>query len=148
MKRSDIGVVIVFYGICLFFFLLTRNLPAEAQTYPLAIISGLCILNTLYLLKNILSLRILGLQNDLRELFSGFQTRQFFGVVFGCILYITALPILGFYLASVCFLIACMLFLKVPKLHILLTLLTLAVLIFVVFTLFLKVPLPVGTLFS
>ena len=54
----------------------------------------------------------------------------------------------GFYIASIGYLVGTLAFLRVPRWHIVLTVVVMAALIYAVFTLFLKVPLPVGLLFK
>lgn len=148
MKRSNLGVVVFMYGVCLFFYLLVTTLPDEARTYPLTILSCLAILNSCFLLRELLALKRQGLINDLPEVFAGFKAGQFFFVLLACMAYMALLPLLGFYVTSLAFLVICMAFLRVPKLPLLLTIVALAALIYAVFTLFLKVPLPVGRLFA
>ncbi|MBQ9453882.1 MAG: tripartite tricarboxylate transporter TctB family protein [Desulfovibrio sp.] len=148
MKKSDIGIIAIMYGICAFFFFMTVELPEEAQTYPRCLLAGLCVLNTLYMLRCLLRLRREGFSNDLPQIFSGFMHSQFFLVVLCCIGYMLLMYAAGFYVASIVYLTGVMLLLHVPRLHILLTVGVLALLIYAVFTLFLKVPLPVGVLFS
>lgn len=148
MNRSDLIVVSAFYLVCIVMFCLVRGLPEEAQTYPTALIIGLALLNTLYFAKRIRLLLRNGLINDLPQIFAGFEGRQFFGVLILCVLYMCALPWIGFYLSSVLFLVIAMLFLRVPKVHLGLTIVVLAALVYAVFGLFLKVPLPVGRLWQ
>ena len=148
MKRSDLGVVVFMYGVCLFFYLLVRTLPEEAQTYPLTILCSLAILNSCFLLRELLAWRREGLINDLPKVFAAFKAGQFFFVLLSCMAYMALLPFFGFYVTSLVYLVACMTFLGVPKLPLVLTIASLAALIYAVFTLFLKVPLPVGRLFA
>lgn len=148
MKKSDIGVIAIMYAICGFFFYQTTELPEEAQTYPRCLLAGLCILNTLYVMRCLWRLRSVTCSNDLPDIFKGFQRNQFFLVVACCLAYMALLYAVGFYVASVVYLMGVMFFLRVPKLHMLLTVGVLAVLIYAVFTLFLKVPLPTGILFN
>lgn len=54
----------------------------------------------------------------------------------------------GYYLTAAIYLIGTMLFLKVPKFHILLAIVALVALVYAVFSLFLQVPLPHGVLFD
>ena len=56
--------------------------------------------------------------------------------------------LIGFYIATILYLAAAMLFLRVPRLHIAITSGVMLGIIYAVFTLFLKVPLPVGLLFK
>lgn len=150
MKKSDIGVVAMIYAICVFFFVMTINLKADAQTYPMSLICGLFVLNTLYLMRSIWLLRKEGgrVRNDLAEVFAGFQSRQFTVLALGCIGYMVLMYVAGFYIASVTYLVGTLLFLRVPLRHLILTVGVMALMIYVVFTLFLKVPLPVGLLFK
>lgn len=148
MKHSDIGVVAIMYGVCAFFCVMTLKLPRAAQVYPLCLEAGLALLNTLYLGRCILRLRREGLVGDLPEVFRGFQAGQFFFIALAGIAAMALMRWVGFYIASFAYLAGVMLFLKVPKKHLLITVGVLAILIYAVFTLFLKVPLPKGSLFG
>lgn len=155
MTRSDVGIVGIIYATCLLFFYLTLQLRAAAQIYPMCLIAGLAILNTLYLAKCLLKLLKAhqtkvssGLINDLPQVFGGFQARQFIFVVSACIAYMFLLHWLGFYLAGGIYLAGVMFFLRVKPAHMAMTTLFLGALIYGVFTIFLKVPLPKGILFN
>ncbi len=149
MKRSDIGVAAVFYAICLLFFVLTMDLPDEARTYPLCLIAGLFFLNTLYIGRAALAyLRDRTMEDDLGRSFGDFQPGQFFGSAALGVLYMVLMWLIGFYVSTVLYLAAAMLFLRVPRLHIIATAGVMLGIIYAVFTLFLKVPLPVGILFK
>ena len=148
MKRSDVGVVAFVYAICLLCFVLTMDLPEEAQTYPLCLIAGLFILNTIYIGRALLAYsREKSMEDDISVSFGSFQPRQFFGSVALGVLYMVLLWLIGFYIATILYLAAAMLFLRVPRLHIAITSGVMLGIIYAVFTLFLKVPLPVGLLF-
>lgn len=151
MTRSDIGVIISVYAICVLFLYLTLQLRETAQIYPSCLIGGLALLNTLYLGRCVLKARHAGgalIINDFREVFKDFQGLQFFFVLGACIAYLVALYYLGFYLSSFIYLVAVMFFLRVKKIQLWLTVFFLGALIYCVFTLFLKVPLPQGIIFS
>lgn len=155
MTRSDIGVIAIIYATCLLFFYMTLKLKSAAQIYPLCLIGGLAILNTLYLGRCLLRLSKekasnsgKGILNDLPEVFKGFQAAQFFFVVGACVLYMVLLHYIGFYLAGLIFLLAVMWKLNVKPLAMGLTVAFLGCLVYAVFTLFLKVPLPKGVLFA
>ena len=53
MKKTDIGVVIAFYGVCAFFLYMTLQLPQSAQIYPLCVIALLAGLTTLHVFNMI-----------------------------------------------------------------------------------------------
>lgn len=153
MTRSDLGVVALIYATSLLFLYLTLQLTPAAQIYPLCLISGLALLNTLYFIKCLYKLakdRNLGsrLINDLPEIFKGFQPIQFFFVAATCVAYILCLYYLGFYLSSFIYLILVMWWLRVKWLQLCLTVVVMGCLIYGVFTLFLKVPLPKGIIFG
>lgn len=154
MTRSDLGVILMIYATCFFFLYMTLQLRAAAQIYPLCLIAGLAILNTLYFGKCFYKYlqakreQGLGILNDLPEIFSGFLPRQFFFVVCACIAYLALLNWLGFYLAGLIYLAGAMLWLQVKPLQIVITIIVLGLLVYGVFTLFLSVPLPKGYLFS
>lgn len=154
MTRSDLGVIFIIYATCLFFLYMTLQLRAAAQIYPLCLIAGLGILNTLYFGKCFYKyLRAkqeqgLGVLNNLPEIFSGFLPRQFFFVVCACIAYLALLNWIGFYLAGFIYLAGVMLWLRVKPIQICITIVILGLLVYGVFTIFLSVPLPKGYLFS
>lgn len=155
MTRSDLGVIAIIYATCLLFFYMTLQLKAAAQIYPLCLIAGLAILDTLYLIRCLIKLvrarqagAASGVLNDLPTIFKGFLPRQFMFVLAACIAYMGLLYYLGFYLAGAIYLIGVMLYLKVKPLPMAITTISLGLLIYAVFTLFLKVPLPKGILFS
>lgn len=153
MTRSDIGTITIIYATCALFLYLALQLKAAAQIYPLCLISGLAILNTLYLLRCLWRMyspasKMRQLINDLPEVFSGFVPQQFFFVVFGAIAYLVLLHYLGFYIAGATYLVCTLLGLKVRPLPLACTVIVMGALIYGVFTLFLKVPLPRGVLFS
>lgn len=151
MTRSDLGVIISIYAICVFFLYMTLQLKAAAQIYPLGLIGILALLDTLYLIRCLWRMRVSGnkdIVNNLGEIFSGFQSRQFFFVLGACIAYLIMLYYLGFYISGLIYMIVVLLFLKVRQWQMWLSIAVLGLLIYSVFTIFLKVPLPKGLLFS
>lgn len=151
MKRSDAIVIGVIYAIALFFFCACKALPEEAQTYPLGLIAALAGLNTLFLVQCILKAVAEGrvkILNDFPEVFKGFQAKQFCFVLGGCVVFLCLMQTIGYYAAGALYLVGTLLFFRVPAKWIGLTLVVLVALVYAVFTLFLKVPLPAGMLFS
>lgn len=154
MTRSDIGVIGMVYAVCLLFLYMTLKLKTAAQIYPLCLIGGLALLDTLYLATRLWRAsrdRLAhksAIENDLPEIFSGFQARQFIFIVTACIAYMPLLHYLGFYLSSCLYLVGVMLWLQVRPVPMLVTVAILGLLIYAVFTIFLQVPLPKGALFD
>lgn len=166
MTRSDIGIVAIIYATCLLFLTMTLKLKAAAQVYPLCLIGGLALLNTLYLATRLW--RLFGdraaqdapggehaaagarpaLVNDLPEIFANFLPGQFIFIVIASVAYLALMHFVGFYPAGFVYMLAVMWRLRVPPLHMGITLAVLGALIYAVFTLFLKVPLPRGILFG
>ena len=146
MVKTDIGVVAVFYAICALFYSQTLKLSADSQTYPRFIIIILFGLTTLYLLQMIARAKKYGTQNSNGE-FEGFLPLQFFGCLFLTLLYLLGVHYIGFYVSTVVFMVAALLFLKVKPLQIAIATVGIIVLVYVAFTLFLKVKLPTGILF-
>lgn len=154
MTRSDVGTIAIIYATCILFCYMTLQLKAAAQIYPLCLIGGLALLNTLYLGKCLYKyvtarkLHQAAFYNDLPEIFKDFQARQFFFIICACIAYLALLSYLGFYISGLIYLAGVMLWLKIKPLQIIVTILILGLLIYGVFTEFLQVPLPKGTLFN
>ena len=147
MKKTDIGVVVFMYAVCALFLGLTLQLPAAAQTYPLFIIILLAALTTLYVAQMLRAAKKSGVTSGLED-FEGFLPRQFFPILGMVVLYLVVMYFAGFYIATLVFMVVCLLFLKVPKWQILLSTAVILVLVYCAFTLFLKVKLPVGLLFK
>lgn len=153
MTKSNLGVILMIYATSFWFLYMTLQLKSAAQVYPLCLIGGLILLNTLYLIKCIyksIKTRQEGFafQNDLPEIFKGFQPRQFFFVICACIAYLALLNWTGFYIAGLIYLSGVMLWLNVKPLQICITIAVLGLLVYCVFTEFLKVPLPKGIIFG
>lgn len=147
MKKTDIGVVAFIYAVCALFLVMTLRLPAAAQTYPLFIIILLAALTTLYVAQMVRAAKKSGVTTGLED-FQGFLPKQFFPILGMVVLYLVVMYFAGFYIATLVFMAACLLFLKVPKWQILLSTAVILVLVYCAFTLFLKVKLPVGLLFK
>ena len=147
MKKTDIGVVAFIYAVCVLFLVMTLRLPAAAQTYPLFIIIMLAALTTLYVAQMRRAAKKSGVTSGLED-FEGFLPRQFFPILGMVVLYLVVMYFAGFYIATLVFMVVCLLFLKVPKWQILLSTAVILVLVYCAFTLFLKVKLPVGLLFK
>lgn len=148
MKKTDLGVVGFMYAVCGLFYYMSFDLKAAAQTYPRFIIALLFGLTTLYLITLLFTAKKEGVTSGLAEVFDGFMPIQFFGVLAMIIAYMVVMYLAGFYIATVLFMIGCLAFLKVPKLHIILATVFILALIYFAFTSFLGVKLPAGIFFS
>lgn len=150
MKISDIAVSAAVYIIATWFLIMTLALPPDAQTYPLILITALYVTNTMFIGKRfyVYFEDKLHVENDLPKLFEGFLAKQFFTVFIGCIAYLAVLNFLGYYLSSVLYLLAMQFLLKVRPIPAVISCVCMMVVTYLVFSMFLKVPLPVGSLFG
>ncbi len=146
MKKSDIGVVAVMYFVCAFFYSQMLQLKADSQTYPRFTILLLFGLTTLYLVQMLVNWKRHGVQQGRDEAFLEFQSAQFFVCLAATILYLVLMYFLGFYISTVLFMAAVLLYLRVPYLHAGITIIVILALIYFAFSRFLGVRLPVGTL--
>jgi hypothetical protein len=147
MKKSDLGVVAVLYGIVIWFTVMTLDFPPEAQTYPLCLLAAIGFLTTLYLVLQIIRWKKTGeVEDDMAKSFEGFLPVQFFVSFLLCVGYLLAMHFIGYYVASVAYLALGLLFLKVPLKHAGITIVMIMIVIYVVFSMFLRVPLPRGVL--
>lgn len=147
MKKTDIGVCLAMYAICAFFLYMTLNLPKAAQIYPLCIIVLLAALTTLHVINMIRSAIREGVTSGLED-FKNFIPGQFFIIFALIIIYLVIMPYAGFYVSSILFMSATLLFLRVKLWQILLAEIVIIALVYCAFTLFLEVRLPAGTLFD
>lgn len=147
MKKSDIGVCTVMYGICAFFLYMTLQLPKSAQIYPLCVISLLAGLTTLHVINMIIGAVHEGITDGL-ENFKDFIPSQFSIIFVMVLLYIASMPYIGFYVSSVLFMTASLIFLRVKVWQIIMSEAVIFLLVYCAFTLFLEVRLPLGTLWG
>ena len=146
MQKSDIGVVAAFYAISAFFYAQTVKLKASIQTYPKFIVFILFGLTTLYLIQMIVNAKRYGVAEK-NESFKDFQPKQFFVFLLLTVLYLLAVHYIGFYVSTLVFLVASLLFLKVKPIPTAIATVAILLLVYLAFTLFLKVKLPRGILF-
>ena len=148
MKKSDFCVVGAIYAVCILFFTMTLKLKADAQTYPLFVLAILAVLNTAYLVKMLVQAKKEGTTSGFSEIFSGFQVKQFLVVVALIVAYLVMLYFIGFYPATIIFMLAALLFLRVPLWQTALATAVVVLLVYLAFTMFLHVRLPAGLLFK
>ncbi len=145
MKKTDIGVVLFMYGVCGFFYYHMTKLKASSQTYPRFTILLLFGLTTLYLVQMLVAAKRFGVESGVDEVFKDFQPKQFFVCLIATILYLVCIYFFGFYISTVLFMLAVLLFLRVPPLYTAITVVVIVGLIYFAFQRFLGVKLPVGT---
>jgi len=148
MKKSDIGLTAAMYGIVIFFFIIVMQYKPEVRIYPLFVMAVLFILNTFYLIKCIaVYAKERKVENDFSGIFKDFLPKQYSAIFFLSLAYIILISLVGFYPATLLYLVGTLAFLKVPVLHIVMTVVIFACLIYGAFSKFLHVPLPGGLLF-
>lgn len=147
MKKTDIGVVAFMYLVCGFFYAYSFQLTEESRSYPLFTIILLFFLTTLYLVQMIIAARKFGVESGKDEVFAGFKPKQFFVSLGLTIVYFFMMKYLGFFTATIIFMAASLLYLKVPLLHSAIALVAVNLLIYFAFVKFLGVKLPSGLLF-
>ena len=147
MKKTDIGVVVFMYAVCAFFYAYSFDLSEESKSYPIFTIALLFGLTTLYLIQMIISARRFGVESGVDEVFAGFKVKQFVLSVILTIVYFLIIKFIGFFTATIIFMVASFIYLKVPKLHALIATVAMNLLIYLAFIQFLGVRLPKGLLF-
>ena len=147
MKKTDIGVVAFMYAICAFFYAYMLQLEETSQTYPRFTIVLLFGLTTLYLAQMILNAKKHGVESGVDEVFEGFMPAQFFVCLALVIVYLFMMKYLGFFVATITFMVAALVYLRVPKVHALIAVVVINLLVYFAFVQFLGVKLPAGLLF-
>ena len=147
MKKTDIGVCLAMYAVCAFFLHMTLQLPPSAQIYPTCVIALLAGLTTLHVISMIRACIREGTSSGLED-FKDFLPSQFFTLLIMIVVYLAAMPYLGFYASSILFMTASLLFLRVKLWQIVLAEIAIFLLVYLAFTLFLEVRLPAGTLWE
>ena len=147
MKKTDIGVVAFMYAVCAFFYAYSYKLTEESKTYPIFTIALLFALTTLYLVQMILSARKFGVESGADEVFAGFMPVQFIVSIVLTLVYFLMIKYLGFFSATIIFMFASLLYLKVHIVPAVISVLVMNLLIYFAFVRFLGVKLPSGLLF-
>ena len=145
MKKTDIGVVVFMYLVCAYFYAKTVTFRADSQTYPKFTIILLFGLTTLYLLQMLVAAKKHGVESGVSTVFKDFQPKQFFVCLLGAIVYVVLMHFFGFYISTVIFMAAVLLYLRVPLLHSAIAIVAIVALVYFAFGKFLGVRLPVGT---
>ena len=145
MKKTDIGVVAFMYLVCAYFYTQTIKFHADSQTYPKFTIVLLFGLTTLYLLQMLVAAKKHGVESGVDTVFMDFEPKQFLVCLLGAILYVVLMHFFGFYISTVIFMAAVLLYLRVPLLHSAIAIVAILALVYFAFGKFLGVKLPVGT---
>ena len=95
----------------------------------------------------ILNARRFGVESGVDTVFAGFKPVQFLVTLAMVIVYFFLMKYIGFFVATTVFMLACLLFLRVPILATILSIVSIDLLIYLAFVLFLGVRLPAGILF-
>ena len=145
MKKTDIGVVVFMYLVCAYFYAKTVTFRADSQTYPKFTIILLFGLTTLYLLQMLVAAKKHGVESGVAEVFKDFQPKQFLFCLLASIVYVVLMHFFGFYISTVIFMAAVLLYLRVPLLHSAIAIVAILALVYFAFGKFLGVKLPSGT---
>ena len=147
MQKTDIGVVVFMYAVCGFFYAYSAKLSDASRTYPKFTIALLFFLTTFYLVQMILNARRFGVESGVDTVFAGFKPVQFVVTLVLVIAYFFMMKYLGFFTATVIFMLACLLYLRVPIVVTVIAVVAMNLLIYLAFVRFLGVRLPAGILF-
>ena len=145
MKKTDIGVVAFMYLVCAYFYVKTIKFQADSQTYPKFTIGLLFALTTLYLLQMLVAAKKHGVESGADKVFKDVQPAQLLICLVGAIAYVVLMYFFGFYISTVIFMAAVLLYLKVPLLHSAIAIVAIVALVYFAFGKFLGVKLPIGT---
>ena len=145
MRKTDFGVVAFMYLVCAYFYSQTVTFKADSQTYPKFTIVLLFGLTTLYLLQMIVAAKKHGVESGVDKVFKDVLPKQLLICLGGAIAYVVLMYFFGFYISTVIFMAAILLYLKVPYLHTVIAIVAIVALVYFAFGKFLGVRLPVGT---
>ena len=147
MKKTDIGVVLFMYVFCGLFLYLSQDLSESSKTYPLFTIWLLFGLTTLYLIRMLVSAGKYGVESGTDELFDGFKPAQFLFCLAMTVVYMLMVKFIGYFVATIVFMLAVLLFLRVPIKATIIAVVSINLLVYLAFVKFLGVRLPQGLLF-
>jgi hypothetical protein len=148
MKKTDIGVCAFMYAVCIVFGVMNARLDPAAQVYPWFIIIMLAALTTGYLVSIVIKGKREGVTSGVDELFHGFLPKQFFPVLGMIVAYVVLIALVGFYIPTLIFMVAVLLWLHVKPIPMVITIVSLLTIIVVTFEVLLKVKMPSGILFG
>lgn len=147
MKKTDVGVVIFMYLVCGLFLYMSQDLSETSKTYPMFTIWLLFGLTTLYLVTMFVNAGKYGVESGTKELFDGFKPAQLLFCIAMTVIYMLMVKYIGFFVATIVFMFAVLLFLKVPIVATVISVVSINLLVYLAFVKFLGVRLPKGLLF-
>lgn len=147
MKKTDVGVVIFMYLVCGLFLYMSQDLSETSKTYPMFTIWLLFGLTTLYLVTMFVNAGKYGVESGTKELFDGFKPAQLLFCIAMTVIYMLMVKYIGFFVATIVFMFAVLLFLKVPIMATVISVVSINLLVYLAFVKFLGVRLPKGLLF-
>ena len=147
MKKTDVGVVVFMYAVCGLFLGMSGSLSDSSRTYPIFTIALLFGLTTLYLLTMVVKAKKYGVESGTEELLEGFEGLQLLACIGLTVAYMLLIRYLGFFSATILFMLAVLLYLRVPLLATVLATAVINLLVYFAFVKFLGVRLPGGLLF-
>lgn len=147
MKKTDVGVVIFMYLVCAVFLYMSQDLSDTSRTYPMFTIWLLFGLTTLYLVTMFVNAGKYGVESGKEELFNGFKPAQLLFCIGMTVIYMLMVKYIGFFVGTIVFMFAVLLFLRVPIVATLISVAVINLLVYFAFVKFLGVRLPAGLLF-
>ena len=147
MKKTDLGVVFFMYAVCGLFLYLSQDLSETSKTYPMFTIWLLFGLTTLYLVTMFVNAGKYGVESGVKELFNGFKPAQFLFCLGMTVIYMLMVKYIGFFVGTTVFMLAVLLFLRVPIIATVISVVSINLLVYLAFVKFLGVRLPTGLLF-
>lgn len=143
MKNIDRVTSMVFILIGIIFFIETFKLPENSRMYPRFMIGIMVFLSVLLLIKSFVSPQ---LSKTWRDLTKDIHWKRFLFVLFGALVYLFLINIIGFFVSTFVYLLTTMLLLKAKRSTMIISVCSFLIILFLIFKVFLKVPLPTGYL--
>ena len=148
MQKTDIGVVVFMYAVCGFFYVLTLEALRLEPYIPEVHHSSAVFPHELLSRPDDIECRRFGVESSVDTVFAGFKPVQFIVSVALILVYFFLMKkYVGFFVSTTLFMLACLLFLRVPILATVISIVSIDLLIYLAFVLFLGVRLPAGILF-
>lgn len=143
MKNIDRYIAIGFIIIGAIFFSQTFELPENSRAYPRILIGIMVLLAVLLLIKTFFKTST---SKTWKELFGHIQWPRFGFAFLASFAYLFLINIMGFFTATVVYLLGSIFFLKGSRLTMFIAIPVFTLALFLIFRVFLKVPLPTGFL--
>lgn len=141
MRKTDLTLGAILFGICMFFYYMISKLPPKATIYPIFVTSLLLVLTLIHI-----GITYRKKQDEEKNPFIGIEKKQLFFVIISSGLYVVMISLLGYVTSTFLYVLVVLIGFNIKKSNSILISVGFTGFIYILFKMILNVPLPTGLL--